>query len=589
MHTELSIRDSTHSALLASTSRTRSGVLLTDAAEGVRKKIFDHLGLADEPIDDLSPTLQKAVIEAAAQIIHADPAVTESEARPAPDVRNVDPSRAGQLAFWTPEEVWSISGVAPRHQRGALRQRGAFATPPELARDVARSVADHLRLDPNDMVDFGDPAVGNGVLYAALRESVGHEQINSARVVEIDPLTAQSTDRRWARSGISVLTGDFLNAPAEHEAWSVVLANPPYRRSQDIAQDLSHLRAAFDGRLGVSVSARADLYVYFMLQADAWMRKGGIAAWIVPSEFQVTAYGAALRTYLTQNVSLVQMHTYDASDPLFDNALASTCVVVFRKEPPSNEQDVHVTSGGTMARPRDRKVVPRSTLRASRRWSFAALAAPSRPNESASVRLGDLFTFRRGIATGANSYFVLDDDELVKHEVRPEWVRPLVPAARTLDDGRIRADHHQNPIPSSGRWLIDTDVPLEQIRRHSPVFASYLDDVEASVGDRYLVARRPSSFKQEPREPAPFLFLYMAKRDTSTRRFLWNESRAIHLNNFIGMYPRPALWERFTDADAVFQRLSSIESSRLEEAGRTYASGLLKLEPRELAQLALPE
>jgi len=437
------------------------------------------------------------------------------------------------------------------------------------------------------MVDFGDPAVGNGVLYAALREAVGPGRINSARVIEIDPMTAQSTDRRWARSGISVLTGDFLSAPAEQNSWSVVLANPPYRRSQDISHNLSHLREAFVRRLGISVNARADLFVYFILQADEWMRDGAVAAWIIPSEFQVTEYGAALRRYLSANVSLLRMHTYDSSDPLFDNALASTCVVVFRKESPGSNAIAQVTSGGTISKPTAKRQFRVSALRTTLRWSFAALVAME-AQQPQGDRLGDLFTFRRGIATGANSYFVLSDDEIIKYQVEPQWVRPLVPIARNVEFGHIRADEDRNPVPASGRWLIDTPASIDQIRHKSPKFAQYLEDVDAAVGDRYLVARRASSFKQEPRDSAPFLFLYMAKRNTATRRFIWNESRAIHLNNFIGMYPRPALSERFESHQAVFERLGLIDAGSLEAAGRMYANGLLKLEPKELANLSLP-
>jgi adenine-specific DNA-methyltransferase len=521
-------------------------------------------------------------------MIHGDQNVARHAAPTPADISAVPLALRGQLAFWTPEEVWAISGEEPRHRRADLRKRGAFATPPELARDVAGAVRTHLALGPNDMVDFGDPAFGNGVLFAALREAVGPDRINSARVIEIDPLTARSSAQRWSRSGISVLTGDFLSAPAERDAWSLVMANPPYRRSQDISQDLSHLRAALVGRLGITLSARADLYAYFLLQSDAWMREDAVAAWIIPAEFQVTAYGAALRKYLSTRVTLLRMHTYDSSDPLFDNALASTSVVVFRKALPAPEVAVDLTAGGTMLSPTSGRVVTHAELRQSDRWSFASLSSPAN-HRDVGERMGDLFTFRRGIATGANSYFVLTDEQLTEYEVDRKWVRPLVPAAREIRDGHIRAGADMDPIPSSGRWLIDTTSTIEEIRKESQSFASYLENVEASVGDRYLVARRPSSFKQEQRDPAPYLFLYMAKRDTTTHRFLWNESRGIHLNNLIGMYPRPSLWEQFDSSAAVFDRLTHIQNSHLERAGRIYGNGLLKLEPMELANLRIPK
>ncbi|WP_396667932.1 Eco57I restriction-modification methylase domain-containing protein [Microbacterium sp. R86528] len=586
LHTTLSVHGSSHEALLRSSATDRGGIVMTTAADALRGSVFLDLGLGDIPIAMLTADQRIAVVEAIARAIHVDGSVSVASAPATSGLTPLTTAPAGQLAFWSPEEVWSITGEGPRHRRADQRKRGSFPTPPELARDVAAAAAKYANLDPSDMVDFGDPAVGNGVLYAAAREAVGGDRINSARVVEIDETTARSTNQRWRRSGISVLTGDFLGVPAEEGAWSLVLANPPYRRSQDISQDLSNLRGQIASRLGIKVTARADLYVYFVLQADAWIRQGGVAAWILPSEFQVTGYGAALRSYLSTKVELLRLHTYDSRDPLFDNALASTCVVILRKNSPSPGNRVMVSTGGTLSAPIRVRDVSTRSLALSPRWSFAALDRTTHPAPDPGViRLGEIFTFRRGIATGANSYFVLSDSQLEKMDVHRQWVRPLAPRAREVRGGRIGRDIDGNPIPASGRWLIDTPATIDEIRSQSPTFAEYLQRVEAAVGDRYLVARRPSSFKQEPREPAPFLFVYMAKRDGTTPRFLMNESRAIHLNNLIGMYPKESLWERFADMEEVFAALRSIGVAQLELAGRSYGNGLLKLEPRELTEL----
>ena len=586
--TVLDVHASSHDALLQSSATDRRGILLTDAAEELRRQVFDSLGLTKVHLSDLRSSDKLAVIEAIAKLIHEDPLVSTARSPRAEAITLLSSQTAGQLAFWTPEEVWALSGEGPRHRRSELRRRSAFATPPELALDVAKAVAKYASLPPAEMVDFGDPAVGNGVLYAAAREAVGADRLNSARVVEIDPLTARSTNQRWARTGISVLEGDFLGVPPEAGAWSLVLANPPYRRSQDISQDLSHLRAAFLSRLGVTVSARADLYLYFLLQADSWLRHGGIAGWIIPSEFQVTSYGAALRNYLSKNVELLRMHTYAAEDPLFDNALASTTVVIFRKLSPGRNSSTTVTRGGTIAAPNDSVKVTAETLRSSRRWSYAALVSTRKHQLSdEDIRLGDIFTLRRGIATGANSYFVLNDEQVESLHVQQEWIRPLVPRARDVEQGCIRADSGGNPVPRSGRWLIDTSASLEEIEEISPAFAEYLQRLVAAVGDRHLVARRSSPFKQEAREAAPVLFLYMAKKAATTYRFIRNESRAIHLNNLIGLYPKPSLDLVFGSVGQAAASLQAINITDLEAAGRTYGNGLLKLEPKELADLRL--
>ena len=79
----------------------------------------------------------------------------------------------------------------------------------------------------------------------------------------------------------------------------------------------------------------------------------------------------------------------------------------------------------------------------------------------------------------------------------------------------------------------------------------------------------------------------MAKKIRGATRFVLNESGAIHLNNLIGMYPRPAMEAKFGTLSNAMRALWSVESSTLESAGRSYGNGLLKLEPKELAEVEL--
>ena len=63
--------------------------------------------------------------------------------------------------------------------------------------------------------------------------------------------------------------------------------------------------------IGVEVNGLAGLYVYFLLLATAWMEDGGIAAWLIPSEFMDVNYGAALKGFLADRVTLIRAHRFD--------------------------------------------------------------------------------------------------------------------------------------------------------------------------------------------------------------------------------------------------------------------------------------
>jgi len=96
------------------------------------------------------------------------------------------------------------------------------------------------------------------------------------------------------------------------------------------------------------VHGLAGLYVYFVLLATAWMADGGYAAWLIPSEFMDVNYGAVLKRYLTDHVTLIRVHRFDPADVQFDDALVSSAVLVFQKTPPPPDHVVAFTFGGTL-------------------------------------------------------------------------------------------------------------------------------------------------------------------------------------------------------------------------------------------------
>lgn len=113
--------------------------------------------------------------------------------------------------------------------------------------------------------------------------------------------------------------------------------------------------------------------------------------------------------------------------------------------------------------------------------------------------------------------------------------------------------------------------------------------------DGYLCKSRDIWYRQEKREPAPFLLSYMG-RSTSTRsspfRFFLNRTRAIATNGFLCLYPKPALARHLQEDPQreveLLELLNSISAETLKRNGRSYGGGLQKVEPNELLGLPLP-
>ena len=83
------------------------------------------------------------------------------------------------------------------------------------------------------------------------------------------------------------------------------------------------------------------------------------------------------------------------------------------------------------------------------------------------------------------------------------------------------------------------------------------------------------------RPPAPILCTYMARRPPA---FVRNRCGARHLNIAHGLYPRETLPPAVLDSLAAWLR-----NNVGVAAGRTYAGGLTKFEPKELERIPIPK
>jgi hypothetical protein len=474
-------------------------------------------------------------------------------------------------------------------------QCGRYATPPALALDML-SLA-RTALGPDTPLRFLDPAVGTGVFFYALITAFGRGRVERATGFEIDPDTAADAEALWSDHGLAVQTGDFCRArpPAGGRGRStLVVCNPPYVRHHHLAPPYKRFLRRRVSALGYDLSGLAGLYAYFLLLADPWLVRGGVGVWIIPAELLDVGYGRDLKTYLARRVTLLKVHRFDPSEPRFPQAMVTSVVVLYRKAPPPRTHQAALAGGGTLTAPQRQRLVSQSDLDPDAKWGPLWTPGPTRVRAGAAQgTLGDLFSVRRGLATGANDYFILDRAEARRRGLPARFLRPVLPGPRHVAGDVIKRAADGFPADLPSRVVLDCDLPIGEVRRRHPRLARYLDlGRRQQIHLRYLPRHRRPWYAQEHRPPAPILCTYMGRRNGGRFiRFIRNYSEATVTNVYHLLYPGASL-QRLLDADGslldrIFAGLRATEDT-LASAGRTYAGGLVKIEPRELAGVALP-
>jgi adenine-specific DNA-methyltransferase len=473
---------------------------------------------------------------------------------------------------------------------------GQFSTPTELARDILKYAKDLLP-EPHQHIRFLDPAFGTGAFYSALLSSFEISHIESAQGYEIDPRLAQPSKDLWAGTPLNLEVADFTKAapPASNDdKANLLICNPPYVRHHHLStEEKKRLQNLIRNRVNIKLSGLAGLYCYFLLITHDWLAKGGLAGWLIPSEFMDVNYGRQVKQYLLHKVTLLHIHRFSPEDVQFGDALVSSAIVWFKKSPPPPNHKVRFSYGGSLLEPRTSNAISTIALRQSEKWTEFPQKSGGldKSNQEARDRkLSHLFSIKRGIATGANNFFILAAEQIKRRSLPQEFFTPILPSPRYLSTDEIDADENGNPILDQQLFLLTCNLPENIVKVNYPSLWGYLQEgIQNGIDKRYLCRHRSPWYSQESRPASPLLCTYMGRMSSGNEkpfRFILNHSRATAPNVYLMLYPKPVIASQLAKLDvlrAVWKALDEIAPVMLVRAGRVYGGGLHKIEPKELA------
>lgn len=472
-----------------------------------------------------------------------------------------DPSEFDSYMTGRRYDLWDNGndGILP-----APEQTVAYITPPEYAQDMA---ACGLKVLPNNCreIDFGDSAVGTGNLFLALKSLMVEEnnrgyqyEIRSAVGIDTDPKMVLEAYTRCHTRGLDVIQGDalFLDDLELGPKRNLMLVNPPFCRHEEIPDNYKKAAAeTVKSGTGIDISKKAGLYAYHLLAMDRWLDQSGVGVWLLPAVFMQTRYAGCVRRYLMEKVHLLRVHVYDEKEEQFCGRMISTAIVVFRKENVYDNEPVLFSFGVSTEMPSWKKLIKKSEiLSCMENWRVLLCSKREkkgciRGNDEGMDVFGDLFEIKRGIATGANSFFTMSREKAGICGIPDCALRPLLPKSRYLDSPIIEADRDGYPNVRPQLVLIDCCMEEKEIEETYPDFYHYLKKAESvaedgtRLMDRTLIRQRSPWYRQEQRDPAPFLLTYMGRGGPNKvpLHFLWNKSQAVALNTYILLYPKDSL------------------------------------------------
>lgn len=499
-------------------------------------------------------------------------------------------NRYGSIRNLEKQRIKFQNSIDSKNNIEYRRHEGQFATPFALAKEIAEYA---ITLIDDNNISFLEPAVGTGAFIAALLDTMqkSTKEVTKILGIEKDIDFYEVATTLWGNE--LIINNDFFKEPAK-ASYNLLLCNPPYVRHHYMSTEYKEfLKNMSIHEVGYAPSGLAGLYCYFLLHSLQWLTPNAICGWLIPCEFMDVNYGKKIRDFLLKDVTLLHIHKYDSEDIKFDEALVSSCVVWFKNTPPQANHSIKLTYGGTLSSPIYANNVKNATMLKEDKWNKFFSKCVSN-NASNSIRLGELFDVKRGLATGDNDFFIFTMDKITENNLRMDYFKPILPSPRYLKTDEIERDDNGYPDIDQQLFLLDCTLSEDELIVQDPALLDYLKSGEETTAKKYLCKSRKKWYFQERRKIPPLLCSYMGRgsKTGNAFRFILNHSDAIATNSYLLLYPTDYLLSKIEFDEQIIHdiwlSLNSISDEHIRQEGREYGGGLKKIEPKELENILVP-
>lgn len=474
--------------------------------------------------------------------------------------------------------------------REKLRETGQFWTPDWVAEAmVAYVLADEAKT-------LFDPAVGAGAFFRAANAISREKKAEVAlRGMDIDPKALQQAlEGGLQESDLEhVVIGDFVLSPPKQK-FPAIVGNPPYirhhRLSPQVKEQLKRLGFSITGEL---LDGRAGLHVYFLIRALSILEERGRLAFIMPADVCEGIFALKLWRWITSNFCLDAVVTFAPEATPFPNVDTNPLIFLIRRAMPKEKflwAKCHEPMTQTLKAwmQSDFRISADNTLSVTERSLSegleTGLSRPPMVKQPTRYVLGDLAEVVRGIATGANEFFFMTEEQAKQLGIPKKYLVAAIGRTRDVPGDEISQDII-NSLKAKGRPTLLLKLDDRPLETYPKEVRRYLRLGEAKgLPKRPLISQRRPWYKMESRVAPPFLFAYLGRRNL---RFIRNTAKVLPLTGFLCIYPKNNSEDHLERLWKVLNHPATIANLIL--VGKSYGDGAIKVEPRSLEKLPIPD
>jgi len=357
--------------------------------------------------------------------------------------------------------------------------RGGYYTPQDIADYVTHWV---LGCNPTNILE---PSCGDGAFFKALHNNkcskslqiYGYELFNSE---------VKKSEKRCEKYGFkkaSIIEGDFLswadkNVGSQKELYDGVIGNPPFIRYQFLEKKFQHHSEKIVNHLNLKFTKHTNAWVPFVLSSVSMLKPGGRLRMVIPSEIIHVMHAQSLRNHLMEVCSKVLI--IDPQEIWFEDTLQGAVIIFAEKKKQPNRKTKgisieHVKGFDFLKKNNETLFKTSKTIDSESipgKWTKAILDKDERSlldkiiNKKNVHSFNDIANVEVGIVTGANNFFLVDDDTVKEYNLK-NYASPMfgksIHCKGVIYDKSQHRENKKNGYPTNFLYIKDSFKNLPQL------------------------------------------------------------------------------------------------------------------------------
>lgn len=464
------------------------------------------------------------------------------------------------------------------------RATGSYYTPSPVSEFIVKRI---FTKHQGAKLKILEPSAGDGVFIRSLYElDLVEQRIFHTTAIELSSSECDKVRALNNSKALTVKCEDFLTYQEqfENEQFDIVLGNPPYVKKNLLSSDqIMSCQKIHAGFPELSKSTIKNIWSAFLVRSISLLKKNGILSFVLPAELLQVNFTAELRKMLTNEFQRVEVFTFN--ELLFKECKGQdTLVLIAEKNSEIPGLFFHNVMDIKELEKEEFSFISKDSTETSK-WTTHCLTQSEitllNRLKSSLKTLDEFCDSKAGIVTGANEYFILNQESAKQNKLQ-KYSKPIIQKGAFVKSWIKFDEEDFSSLVKNQTPCFLIDLNNAKINKSSRVNEYLLQGTSIDIDKRYKTNLREKWYEvPNIGNSAQGLFF---KRCHDFPKFIINEAKALATDSAYLVNPK----ESIDINSLVLSFYNSLTLVFSEINGRFYGGGVLELTPNEFRKLPIP-